>query len=244
VEQWIVPSTGTQEATYRHGADGSPIGYPDFSRFSQPCLQNARVPESPPPSFDLDDCAFGSVSLTLGDFAHAIRHEPRTRALLRWATAIGATGTALGIWLITTPDVATGVGALVLGLSCFAAHNAPDHAASRWFQKTPLEARSLRYTVKADELIVVSDVSRHTYPWHALEGYHEAPDAFLLWVNQRSFLILPKRAFAPGDVTKVAARLSSEVGAPPELPRFWSWLLISGAAALAVLWLWNRLAPR
>jgi hypothetical protein len=220
------------------------IGYPDFSRFSQRGLQNAGVPEPPRPGFDPDGCAFGSSSLTLSDFAHAIRHEPRTRTLLRWATTIGAAGTGLGIWLLATADVVPGASALVLGLSCFAAHNAPDQAASRWFQKTPREARSLRYTVSADELIVISDVSRRAYPWHTLEGYHEAPESFLLWVNQRSFLIVPKRAFAEQDVAKVAARLASEVGAPPELPRLWSWVLISGAAALLLLWLWNRLVPR
>jgi hypothetical protein len=202
------------------------------------------VPEPRRPGLDLDDSAFGSHSLTLADFAHAIRNEPRTRTLLRWATAIGVAGTGLGIWLITTPDVVTGAGALVLGLSCFAAHNAPDHAAARWFRKTPPKARSLRYTVNAGELIVVSEASQHAYPWHAFEGYHEAPESFLLWINPSSFMIVPKRAFAPADVAKVKNRLAAEVGAPPELPRFWSWLLISGAAALAVLWIWNRLAPR
>ena len=203
-----------------------------------------QVPEQRTPGLDLDECSFGQCTLTLGDFAHAIRHEPRTRTLLRWATLIGAVGTALGIWLMTTPDVATGVGALVLGLSCFAAHNAPDQAASRWFQKTPRDARSLRYTVNPEALIVVSDVSQGVYQFRSLEGYFQAPDSFLLWVNGRSFLIVPKRAFNPEDVPKVAARLQHEVGAPPELPRYWTWLLVSGGVALGVLWLWNRLAPR
>lgn len=157
---------------------------------------------------------------------------------------MGALGTALGIWLITTRDVATGVGALVLGLSCFAAHNAPDQAASRWFQRTPREARSLRYTVNPDALIVVSDVSRGVYPFRSLEGYFHAPEAFLLWVNSRSFVIVPKRAFKPEDVPKVATRLEREVGAPPALPSYWMWLLLAAGLALALLGLWNRLAPR
>jgi hypothetical protein len=202
------------------------------------------VPERPPTRFDLAECAFGGCTLTLADFAHAIRNEPRTRTLLRWATAIGAAGTAIGIGLMTTTDVAVGVGALVLGLACFAAHNAPDHAASRWFEKTPREARSLRYTINAEALIVVSDASRRAYPLRSLEGYHQAPDSFLLWVNSRSFLILPKRAFGSDDQAKLAERFEREVGAPPELPRYGSWLLLSGAAALALLWLWNRVSPR
>ena len=203
-----------------------------------------QVPERRTPGRELDDCAFGECTLTLGDFAHAIRHEPRTRTLLRWATLIGAVGTALGIWLMTTADIATGVGSLVLGLSCFAAHNAPDQSASRWFQKTPREARSLRYTVNAEALIVVSDVSRGVYPFRSLEGYFQAPDSFLLWVDGRSFLIVPKRAFKPEDVPRLAARFEREVGAPPELSRYWTWLLISGGVGLGLLWLWNRLAPR
>jgi hypothetical protein len=202
------------------------------------------VSERRPSRFELADCAFGSCTLTLADFTHAIRNEPRTHTLLRWATAIGAAGTALGLWLMTTADVAVGVGALVLGLSCFAAHNAPDHAASRWFEKTPREARSLRYTINAEALIVVSDASRRAYPWRSLEGYHQAPESFLLWVNSRSFLILPKRAFAPDDQAKIAERFEREVGAPPALPRYWSWLLLAGTAAVALLWLWNRVSPR
>jgi len=203
-----------------------------------------QVPEQTTPGLDLADCSFGGCTLRLGDFAHAIRNEPRTRMLLRWATVIGAVGTVLGIWLLTTEDVATGVGALVLGLSCFAAHNAPDQAASRWYQKTPREARSLRYTVNPDALIVVSDVSQGAYQFRSLEGYFQTSESFLLWVNSRSFLIVPKRAFKPEDVPRIAARLQREVGAPPELPRYWTWLLLSGAAALALLWLWNRLLPR
>ena len=203
-----------------------------------------KVHEPRRPGLDLDDCSFGSCSLTLGDFAHAIRHEPRTRTLLRWATVIGCAGTGLGIWLMTTPDVAAGVGALVLGLSCFAAHNAPDQAASRWFQKTPREARTLRYTVNAEALIVVSDASQRAYPWRSLEGYHETPECFLLWVSSRSFLILPKRAFKADDVPRVAARFQREVGSPPQLPPFWSWLLLGAALAVALLYLWNQLSPR
>jgi hypothetical protein len=202
------------------------------------------VQEPRRPGLDLDDIAFGGCALTLSDFAHAIRNEPRTRTLLRWATAIGSTGTALGIWLMTTPDVAAGVGALVLGLSCFAAHNAPDQAASRWFQRTPREARSLRYTVNAEALIVVSDASQRAYPWRSLEGYHETPESFLLWVSSRSFLILPKRAFKSDDLARVAARFEREVGAPPQLPPFWSWLLLGAALAVALLYLWNQLSPR
>ena len=203
-----------------------------------------QVPEQRPPGLDLDDCAFGSCSLSLGDFTHAIRHEPRTRALLRWAMLVGSGGTLLGVWLMTTPHVAAGVGALVLGLSCFAAHNAPDHAAARWFQKTPREARSLRYTVNAQGLIVVSDLSQRAYPWRSLESYHQAPESFLLWVSHRSFLIVPKRAFGADDVPKIAARFEREVGPRPELPRFWSWLLLCAGLALSLLWLWNQLAPR
>jgi hypothetical protein len=202
------------------------------------------VSERSPTGLDLEDCAFGDCTLTLADFNSAIRNEPRTHTLLRWATVIGLSGTALGIWLSATSDVMLGVGSLVLGLSCLAAHGAPDQAASRWFAKTPPEARTLRYTITREALIVVSDVSRRSYPWRSLHGYHEAPESFLLWVNPRSFLILPKRAFGADDRTKIAERFGCEVGAPPELPRYWSGLLIAGAAALVLLWLWNRISPR
>ena len=91
---------------------------------------------------------------------------------------------------------------------------------------------------------MVTGISQRSYPWRSLEGYHQAPDAFLVWVTSRSFLILPKRAFDTEELPKVAARLEHEVGAPPGLPRFWSWLLVAIALVGAGLWLWNRLDPR
>lgn len=202
------------------------------------------MPERRTPGFDLDDCSFGSCSLSLADFTHAIAHEPRARRLLRGATVVGGVSTPLGLWLMTTPDVALGLGVFVLGVACFAAHNAPDQAAARWFSKTPRDARSVRYTLNASGLIVVSDAARTVYPWQSLEGFHQAPDSFLVWVSSRSFLVLPKRAFEGQDLAKIAARFERELGAPPALPRFWSWLAAGIALTLGLLWLWNHLDPR
>jgi hypothetical protein len=201
------------------------------------------VPE-PRPGLDLEDHCFGSCDLSLADFTHAIRHEPRTRVLLRSANALGVVATPLGVWLMTTPRFGTGLAVFVLGIACFAAHNAPDQAAARWFSKTPRAARSVRYTLSGSGFIVVSDAARQAYPWRALWGYHQAPEAFLLWVSSRSFLIVPKRAFESQQLPRIAARLEREVGAPPELPRFWAWLGLALALGLALLWLWNQLDPR
>jgi len=202
------------------------------------------VPEPRRPGLDLDDCCFGSCDLSLADFHHAIRHEPRTRQLLRWATRIGAVSTPLGIWLMTTSAFGTGLGVFVLGIACFAAHNAPEQAAARWFGKTPKPARSVRYTLNATGLIVVSDAAHQLYPWRSLEGYHQAPDAFLVWVSNRSFLVVPKRAFQPAELSRISARFEHEVGAPPSLPRFWTWLGLAVVLALALLAAWNHFDPR
>jgi hypothetical protein len=196
------------------------------------------------PGLDLEDCCFGSCSLTLADFTNAIRHEPHTRQLLRWATRVGAVSLPLGVWLMTTPSFGVGLGAFVLGVGCFAAHNAPEQAAARWFAKTPREARSVRYTLSAAGLIVVSDAAHQSYAWRSLEGFHEAPEVFLVWVSSRSFLIVPKRAFAPAELPRIAARFAGEVGAPPALPPFWSWLALAVLLVLLSLVLWNHLAPR
>jgi hypothetical protein len=196
------------------------------------------------PGLDLEDCSFGSCSLSLADFTHAIRYEPRTRQLLRWANLIGAVSLPLGVWLMTTPAFGMGLGAFVLGVACFAAHGAPEQAAARWFAKTPREARSVRYTLSAAGLIIVSDAARESHPFRSLEGFHEAPEAFLVWVSSRSFLIVPKRAFVPEELPRIAARFESEVGAPPALPPFWSWLALAVVLALLALVLWNHFAPR
>ena len=202
------------------------------------------VPEPSPPKPPFGDLAFGACTLGLADFVHAVRHEPRTRALLLASTVAGSVCLPLGVWLLTAARPLAGALSCLFGMACFAAHQAPEQAAARWFEKTPREARSLKYTLNPEALIVVTDVSRRAYPWRSLDAYHEAPESFLVWVSSRSFLIVPKRAFASGDLPRVAARLSREIGAAPEPPRYWSWLLGAAALVLALLGAWNWLDPR
>jgi hypothetical protein len=222
------------------------VGHPDFLAFGHGLRENPRVsrrhPERPTPS--LADCSFGCCSLVLADFVHAIRHEPRTRAVLRWAMLGGAVSTPLGLWLLTTPHRVAGAVALTTGIACFAAHNAPELAAARWYRKTPPRARSMRYTLNAEALIVASELSTRAYPWPSLLGHHQAPESFLVWVDARSFLILPKRAFEPAELERVALRLAHEVGGPPPLSPLWARLFAGAAAVLALWWLWNWLDPR
>lgn len=196
------------------------------------------------PQSGTPDCIFGRCSLVLDDFVHAIRHEPRTRSVLRWATLGGAVSTPLGVWLLTTPRLWPGLAALVFGLGCFAAHNAPEHAAARWYRQTPARARQMRFTLNPEALIVTTELSSRAYPWASLLGQHQAPLAFLVWIDARSFLIVPKRAFEPEQLQDVAARLQRELGGAPPLSRFWSLLFVSVALILGLLWLWNWADPR
>lgn len=196
------------------------------------------------PQSSLGDCLFGRCDLVLDDFVHAIRHEPRTRVVLRWATLGGALSTPLGIWLLSASRLWPGLCALALGLACFAAHNAPEHAAARWYRQTPPRARLMRFTLNADELIVTSDVSSRVYRWASLYGQYQTSESFLVWIDARSFLILPKRAFEPQVLPRVAARLERELGGAPPLSGFWSLLLGCVALILGLLWLWNWAAPR
>lgn len=192
----------------------------------------------------LGDCLFGRCELVLDDFVVAIRHEPRTRVVLRWATLGGALCTPLGIWLLSASRLWPGVCALALGLACFAAHDAPEHAAARWYRQTPPRARSMRFTLNADALIVTSDLSSRAYGWRSLLGQHQTAEAFLVWIDARAFLILPKRAFQPEELPRVAARLERELGGAPPLSPFWPLLLGCVALIVTLLWLWNWAAPR
>jgi len=196
------------------------------------------------PQSGIGDCLFGRCTLVLDDFVKAIRHEPRTRVVLRWATLGGALSTPLGIWLLTASRLWSGLVALALGLACFAAHNAPEHAAARWYRQTPARARSMRFTLNADALILTSDISSRAYPWRSLLGQHQTAEAFLVWIDARSFLIVPRRAFEPNDLPRVAERLERELGGAPPLSPFWSLLIASVALILALLGLWNWAAPR
>lgn len=196
------------------------------------------------PGLNLSECLFGACRLELADFSHALRHEPRTRELIQLATAVGAAACLGGIGLMTTPDYRSGMLLFGVGVVLFAAHNAPEHIAQRWFSKTPRGARALRYTLNPQGLIVASEVSQHSYAWGDLQGYKQAPESLMVWVSSQLFIIIPKRAFNALELPQVIERFEREVGAPPVLPRFWSWLLLGILLTLGGLWLWNRLAPR
>ncbi len=203
------------------------------------------MPEPARPGLDFADCIFGKGALELGDFVHAIKSEPRTRSLIRSATAVAVVSCASGLWLVNGPRSLAGLALIAFGLFCFASHQAPEHIAQRWFEKTPAAARNVRYTINPRELIVASDVSRQAYGWRSIVGYHEAPEVLLIWVSAQLFLIVPKRAFSAGDLPRVLAELErQELGGPPELPRFWSWLLLTALLGGLGLVLWNRLSPR
>lgn len=203
------------------------------------------MPEPARPGFEFADCIFGKGVLGLGDFVHAIRSEPRTRSLIRTATVVAVVSCASGLWLMNGPRVMAGLGLVAFGLTCFAAHQAPDHIAQRWFAKTPAAARSVRYTLSPRALIVTSDVSQQAYGWRSIVGYYEAPEVLLIWVSVQLFLIVPKRAFSSDDLPRVLAELQrQELGGPPPQPRFWSWLLLAAALGALGLMLWNRLSPR
>lgn len=196
------------------------------------------------PGLNLSECLFGACRLELTDFTHAVRHEPRTQQLIRLATALGATACLAGAWLMTTPDYRSGMALFGVGVLCFAAHNAPEHIAQRWFTKTPRGARDLRFTLNPHGLIVASEVSQQMYSWPALHGFQQVPDALLVWISGQLFIIIPKRAFSREELPKVIAQLEREVGAPPAPPRFWSWLLLGAALVWGALWAWDRLVPR
>lgn len=189
-------------------------------------------------------CWFGASELTLADFAQAVRHEPRTRRLIRTATWIGATSFALGVALSGARRGQLGLVLCVLGALCFAAYNAPDHIAQRWFSRNPREALAARYTVSPQGLIVSTSVSRVLHDWTELHGFIEAPDVFLIWVSPTLFLVVPKRAFAAEERAAVARMLQAQLGPPPTQPRFLSWLVLAALLGALALALWNWASPR
>ena len=191
-----------------------------------------------------EEPVFGHCRLGLEDFAHAIRHEPRTLALMRLSMGCGVAAAVAGAGLTRTSHARAGWVLLGLGLACFAAYHLPDRIAQRWFARTPPGARLVKYTLGAQGLIVASELSRELHPWSKLEGFRQVPDSFLIWVSSKLFVIVPKRAFSPADLPRVVAQLEQRIGAPPALPRFWSTLGIAIVLAAAGLGLWNWLSPR
>jgi hypothetical protein len=204
------------------------------------------MPQPPPPEsqFAPEATVFGQCRLGLEDFAHAVRHEPRTAQLLRVALGLGALTALAGVLCLSSRHRVLGWSLLGTGIVSFASHQLPDSIAQRWFSKLPAQARLVKYTLGPSGLIVTSELAREVHAWRGLVGFREVPDSFLIWVSTKHFLIVPKRAFSAEDLPRAQALLEREIGAPPEMPGFWLWLGIAVVLAGAALGLWNWLAPR
>jgi hypothetical protein len=204
------------------------------------------MPDLPLPEshFAPEAAVFGQCRLGLEDFAHAVRHEPRTAQLLRVALGLGALAALGGMLCLSGRHRVLGWSLLGTGIASFASHHLPDSIAQRWFAKLPVQARVVKYTLGPSGLIVTSELAREVHAWPALVGFREVPDSFLIWVSTKHFLIVPKRAFAAPDLPRAHAYLEREIGAPPEMPRFWLWLGAAVVLAGAALGLWDWLAPR
>jgi len=196
------------------------------------------------PRWALDDALFGHCRLGLEDFARAVRQEPRTRQLVTLAMALGGAAVGAGALLISTAHGRLGALVCGLGLSCFAAYHVPDQIARRWFARTAPAARLVKFTLGPQGLIVTSEAARELHEWSRLYGYQQVPDSFLIWVSPKLFVIVPKRAFSAADLPRASQMLEQRLGAPPHLPRFWSWLALAAVLAALGLALWNRLSPR
>jgi YcxB-like protein len=191
-----------------------------------------------------DDSVFGACLLTLADFSHAIAHEPRTRRFVQIGLGIGLCLGGGGVVLLARHRTLQGGALLALGLFAMLAYNAPEHIAGRWYAKTPPKARALKYTLNPQGLVVVSELSLEFHPWVKLYGLSEAPETFMVWLDEKVFIVLPKRAFAAGDVERARALLRSRLGEKQRSPRplvpLWLVALLGVAALLVWNWLWPR----
>lgn len=191
-----------------------------------------------------DGCHFGECELELADFEDAVRQEPRTRALTRTCTTLGAAACCGGVYLLTTPHFAAGCLTLSLGVALGMSERAADHAARRWFARTPPAERHLRFTLGPHGLIVAGRQSRVLHPWPSLYAFHPTRRSLLVWVSPRLFLVLPRRAFRTSELPAITRNFEQRVGSPPQTPRFLAWLGLTLALAGLLLWTWNQLAPR
>jgi YcxB-like protein len=198
-------------------------------------------PRSAPP---FDDSIFGACLLTLADFSHAIAHEPRTRRFVRAALALGLCLAGVGVVLLSRHRTLQGAVLLGLGLFAMVGYNAPEHIASRWYQRTPPKARSVKYTLNPQGLVIVSELSKEFHPWAKLQAVGEAPDTFMIWLDEKVFVVMPKRAFSAADVARVSALLFARLGAKQRDPRPLIPIWLVALLGVVALLLWNWLFPR
>jgi hypothetical protein len=195
------------------------------------------------PGLRFADSVFGNCLLSLSDFQDAVTHEPRTRRFVHVALGLGVCAGAAGVALLSQKRSVQGVALLALGFAATLAYNVPEVVAGRWFSKTPPQARAVKYTLNPQGLVVVSEAAKRFHPWAELEGLSEGPATFLVWVDDKRYLVIPKRAFATPDVERAAKLFRSHLAAPRKArPAVPLWLV--AALGLALLLLWNWLSPR
>jgi hypothetical protein len=201
-------------------------------------------PPAPRHGQPFEDSVFGACLLTLADFSHAIAHEPRTRRFVRLALGLGMCLAGAGVVLLARHRTTQGAALLGLGLFSTLAYNAPEHIAGRWYAKTPPNARAVKYTLNPQGLVMVSDLGKQFQPWAKLQGVSEAPETFMVWLDEKLFVVIPKRAFAPADVERAARLLHARLGEKQRDPRPLVPLWAVALLGVGLLLLWNWLWPR
>jgi hypothetical protein len=113
----------------------------------------------------------------------------------------------------------------------------------RWARQavTDIGGGPMRFRFDAAGLEVESPLRRHQLAWAALPQHLETDDAFVIYTSSSSIVVVPKRAFALGQLDATRALLRQHVSSTPSksaLPRA---IAMWAVLVLAFLGIWHFL---
>lgn len=152
----------------------------------------------------------GRVRLEREDWLHAWPHVPQFRTIWQYVLFMPLSFVLIVVgspvpwrsWLSYAPWAVASV-----PLAAFAVWAYRNHWATGLF--TRVGRQQIVYAFDAEGMRVSSGSGALRFPWAAIFRAIETPQAFLVFVQSSQFFVMPKRAFAPDDLSELAELLAS-----------------------------------
>ncbi|MFD0140246.1 YcxB family protein [Streptomyces sp. NPDC007148] len=156
-----------------------------------------------------------SYVLQPNELIHARLRMARRRRIIVWAVAIVFLVLGLALTLgrgdhgpDSTGFLCLGVGVMYVLLLTLGTRMGVKKQASRLCKPTQVLLTANRFTIE-------TDLERGEFKWAAIVKIRETSEAFLLHPSPRLFIVIPKRAFAPEQLTEFSAFVAGRGAVPP-----------------------------
>jgi hypothetical protein len=144
-------------------------------------------------------------------FVGSERHWYNSRRSLPWFGA--SVLAAESYYLIVEPH--REIGLVVIGLAVGLSLLYSGFALRLYFRRAYQKDHRFKHEFTADMsdegIHIVTPLSDGLVKWNAFERFLESNDIFMLLITQRNFIVMPKRAFAQGEIAEFRSLLQRKI---------------------------------